>query len=101
MVRRGYDFIPIFSVDEHQEEDDCFAYWCMSHKELVVNLKVFNWEYKNKPYQLYKKIINTISHEVIHGVIQKILEKDRFSGQLDTEFPMMNGMDPTMRKRLK
>ena len=93
-MTKGYDFIPIFSVDEHQEEDDCFAYWCMSHKELVVNMKVFNWEFKNKPHQLYNKIINTISHEVIHGVIQKILEQDRFSGQLDTEWPLTRGLDP-------
>jgi hypothetical protein len=97
-----YNYIPIFSLEEdYQEEENnvCLAYWCMSHKELKFNLKAFKWCYDSKAsYPLYRKIINTISHEVIHGVVQKIMELDKWSGSFDPEFPMLNGMDDDYKR---
>lgn len=100
-----YNFIPIFSLDDDWKEEGhdnaCLAYWCMMHKELVVNVKAFTFCFGNKQHQMYHKIINTFTHEVIHGVIQKILEKDRFCGDLNTEWPMLNGMDDNYARVVK
>ena len=100
-----YNYIPKFSMDEdYQEEEDnvCLGFWCMVHKEVVIYLKAFKWAFTNKPsYPLYRKIINTINHEVIHGAIQKQLEQDRFSGDLNMEFPMLHGMDDDYKRVMK
>ena len=101
-MRTRYCYLPIFSLDDDYAEDDnnvCLAYWCMSHKELKFNVKAFRDAYTNKNSKaIQHKYINTLNHEVIHGVVQKVLESDRFTGAFNPEWPMLNGMDPDYKR---
>ena len=109
MTRRGYDFIPNFVFEKLKQKKlketktkqytstitwTTLGIWSMNHKNITFNLNAFGWAYRNKAgYGLYRKLISSISHEVIHGVVQKIMEQDKWSGFCFMEWPMKHGMD--------
>ena len=83
------------------------GYWNMEKKQTVLFLaswkSVFITGIPKKlrgmaTHALYRKLINTLSHEVIHGVIQDILEKDKWSGSYDPHFPHLHGADPDYKR---
>ena len=111
-----FNYLPIFntekvtvlkggSVDNGKsivEDAVCLATWTMCDKKLTFYLDAFRWAYGNKPtYPLYRKVINTLTHEVLHGVIHKVMEQDRYSGSFNQEWPMLKGMDNDYKRMMK
>ncbi len=78
------------------------AYWDMYDKDLTIFLPSFKACFGNRnSWPLYRKFINTLSHECIHGVIQMILEKDRFTGEFESHWPHLHGMDDDYKRMLE
>lgn len=102
-----YNYIPEFSYKgmifkKKKKEMAVFACWDINKKNITMFLNSFAWSSNGRiGYPLYRKLINAINHEVIHGATQKILEKDRFTGAFNPEFPMLHGMDPDYNRVMK
>jgi hypothetical protein len=110
MKMSRYNYIPIFSMKRigkkyslHSEQETrALAIWDLHKKNITFFLRSWKWVFTNKPsYSLYRKLINTMTHETIHGVTQKILEQDKFSGGFDPEWPNTHGMDPDYERVVK
>lgn len=80
-----------------------FGCWDIISKIIIVYLHGIRWSCGRGNDALThgmmcKKIASVIQHEVLHGVIQHQLEKDKFTGEFNAEWPMLNGFDKEYKK---
>ena len=80
-----------------------FAWWDIVDKNITIFLRGIRWACGSgndalTHRRMCKKIAETIQHEVLHGVIQHQLEKDKFTGQFNAEWPMLHGFDKDYKK---
>ena len=80
-----------------------FGCWDIISKNIIIFLHGIKWSCGTDNNALThrrmcKKIADVIQHEVLHGVIQHQLEKDKFTGQFNAEWPMLNGFDKEYKK---
>jgi len=85
-----YNYIPNFSTQSVyvNKKTRTLAHYDMNNKDITFDLGSWHWCYGNKTsHSLYRKFIHTLSHEVIHAVTFKLLEQDRYNGQINPEWP--------------
>ena len=93
-----YNYIPIFSLSD---KPDTLAHWNWDYKFITVFLKSVKRVFGHKPDLLDDAISYLINHETLHGVIQHQLEKDKWSGQFNAEFPIDQAMHDDYKRVCK
>lgn len=103
--RKMYNYLPIFSLEKQRKVNGtmCFGSWDIIKKNVMLYLRSIKWSaggYDNgfTHTMMCNKIADTIKHEVLHGVIQHQLQKDKYSGTFNPEWPMLNGFDKDYKR---
>ena len=64
------------------------ASYNMETKKITFHLGTWKYNYGARAsHALYRRFIHALSHEVIHSVIFKLLEQDKFNGSINPEWP--------------
>ena len=99
------NYIPYFSFKKQRKQYNMmvFAWWDIVDKNITIFLRGIRWACGSgndalTHRRMCKKIAETIQHEVLHGVIQHQLEKDKFTGQFNAEWPMLNVFDKDYKR---
>jgi len=63
-----------------------------------------NWKRvfgKKESKEIRKDTMRVLDHEAIHGIVMHVMYKDKFTGEVNLEWPMYHGFDKAYTQEYK